>query len=175
VIRQQNKVGWNHIMLGRFGTEWRRIQARYSERIIQPTRATKSELQPKRTPEQWSIGLISVLWEQWYLLWDDRNQDVHGRDAQQRQSQLRQEVQRQLGEIYAKQQFMDSNVRSLLLLPKRYSELVTNRDVLICNFTLQIYSSLAQDRFWVLDIVISVLEGPSMKRYLGPIVHLKCI
>ena len=115
VIRQQNKVGWNQVMLGRFVTEWRRIQARYSERITQPTRATNSEIQSKRTPEQWLIGLISVLWDQWYLLWDDRNHDLHGRDAQQRQSQLRQEVQRQLREIYAKQQFMDPNVRALLL------------------------------------------------------------
>jgi hypothetical protein len=49
------------------------------------------------------------------------------------------------------------------------------RDVLFSKFTIQIFSTLTQDRFWALDIVISVLEGQSMKRYLGPIVHLKCI
>jgi hypothetical protein len=115
LIRQQNHVGWKHIMLGRFVNEWRRIQGRYSETNIQPTRFDDSAVQYKRTPELWLKGLISVMWDQWYVLWEDRNQDLHGRDAQTRQSKLRQDVQRQLGEIYSQQQFMDPNVRSLLL------------------------------------------------------------
>ena len=115
LIRQQNHVGWKHIMLGRFVNEWRRIQSRYSETNIQPTRFDDSAVQYKRTPELWLKGLISVMWDQWYVLWEDRNQDLHGRDAQTRQSKLRQDVQRQLGEIYSQQQFMDPNVRSLLL------------------------------------------------------------
>jgi hypothetical protein len=33
---------------------------------------------------------------QWYILWQERNQDLHGRDVQQQQSNLRQTVTRQL-------------------------------------------------------------------------------
>ena len=60
-------------------------------------------------------GLVTVLWDQWYTLWEERNQDLHGRDNQQRQSNLRREVHRQLSNIYAKKHFLDPKVRSLLL------------------------------------------------------------
>jgi hypothetical protein len=55
------------------------------------------------------------------------------------------------------------------ILKRCYSNFPLNilsdaRDVLFSKFTLQIFSTLAQDRFWVLDIVITVLEGPSMKQ-----------
>lgn len=42
------------------------------------------------------IGLINIQWEQSFILWAERNQNMYGRDAQKRQSQLQQEVHRQL-------------------------------------------------------------------------------
>ena len=114
VIRQQTRVGWKHIMLGRFVREWRRVQGRYVDRIIVP-RQTDSAVTHQSTPEKWLTGLIAVLWEQWYILWEDRNLDLHGRDKKNRQSNLRKEVNRQLNEIYAKRHFLDPNFNSLLL------------------------------------------------------------
>lgn len=42
------------------------------------------------------IGLINIQWEQSFILWAKRNQNLYGGDAQKRQSQLQQEVHRQL-------------------------------------------------------------------------------
>ncbi|KAI2499831.1 hypothetical protein MHU86_14648 [Fragilaria crotonensis] len=114
IIRRQHQVGWKHIMLGRFVTDWRRVQGLYSDRITTVADSANSPTH-KKTPEQWLIGLINVLWEQWFILWAERNQDLHGRDAQKRQSQLRRDVHRQLQEIYNNKPFMDPKVRSLLL------------------------------------------------------------
>jgi hypothetical protein len=114
VIRQQTKVGWKQIMLGRFVREWRRVQGLYSDKIITPSQIA-SAAPHKRTTEKWLTGLIAVLWDQWYILWEDRNQDLHGRDTQERQSNLRQDVNRQLNEIYANRHFLDPKFNSLLL------------------------------------------------------------
>ena len=45
------------------------------------------------TPEQWLSGLIEVTWDQWYALWEERNNDLHGSDARKKHSNLRQGVQ----------------------------------------------------------------------------------
>jgi len=114
IITQQEKVGWKHVMLGRFVQDWRRVQGRYSERV-KPAERSGRPLTNARTPEQWLCGLIKVMWEQWFTLWEERNQDLHGRDSLTKQSHLWQEVNKQLRDIYAMKQFMDPKVRALLL------------------------------------------------------------
>ena len=113
-ISQQEKVGWKHLLLGRFGRDWRWVQGKYSKGVV-PTERSGRPLTNARTPEQWLCGLIKVIWEQWFTLWEERNQDLHGRDSSTKQSHLRQEFNRQLRDIYAMKSFMDPKVRALLL------------------------------------------------------------
>jgi ribonuclease HI len=115
IIRRQGNVGWKHIMLGRFVGEWRFVHGRYREQITSQRENSDKATKHRQTTEQWLCGLIQAIWEQWFSLWEARNQDLHGHDAKQKQSHLRQEVHRQLRDIYSTKQFMDPKVRSLLL------------------------------------------------------------
>ena len=102
-------------MLGRFVGEWRFVHGRYREQITSQRENSDKATKHRQTTEQWLCGLIQAIWEQWFSLWEARNQDLHGHDAKQKQSHLRQEVHRQLRDIYSTKQFMDPKVRSLLL------------------------------------------------------------
>ena len=62
----------------------------------------------------WQTGLISLLWEQWYIVWKIRNEDVHGKDMSSRAAAEKKEVTRQLGEIYDLSNQMEPSARTLL-------------------------------------------------------------
>lgn len=114
IISQQEKVGWKHLLLGRFVQEWRRVQRKYSECVVPAERSERPSTNA-RTSEQWLCGLIKVIWEQLFTLCEERHQDLHGRDSSAEQSHLWQEVNRQLRDIYAMKPFMDPKVRAFLL------------------------------------------------------------
>ena len=54
-----------------------------------------------RTGLQWQAAIISGLWDQWYLLWESRNQDLHGMNEWQNAIIERRSALRTLRELYA--------------------------------------------------------------------------
>jgi hypothetical protein len=77
LVHQQNRIGWRQIFHGRFTVEWVRIQDSYYRR---------SELQEamkgvQLTGERWLTNLILFVWDKWYTLWKQRNQELHGNDV----------------------------------------------------------------------------------------------
>jgi hypothetical protein len=77
LIQQQNQIGWKQVFLGRFSWEWRDMQDAYY--------STRSHANPgkQRQGDSWQVAIIGCLWDQWYLLWESRNKDLHGADARQ--------------------------------------------------------------------------------------------
>jgi len=67
----QASIGWDQLLKGRLSVEW---QAHHQQHL--GPRATK-----KKNGLSWSISLASHILQQWYTLWELRNQDEHGRDA----------------------------------------------------------------------------------------------
>ncbi|KAI2509155.1 hypothetical protein MHU86_5274 [Fragilaria crotonensis] len=63
VIFQQNAIGWEHILLGRFSSEWSRLQDEYYARRAQSTETKR------QTGQRWQIAIISSIWKQWFLIW----------------------------------------------------------------------------------------------------------
>ena len=106
MIRSQQHMGWRHLFQGRFAKAWEEAQHRYQERIS----ATQQHIQDK-----WQVGLITKIWDQWYCLWLQRNNDVHGKDEQSRHRAATREVCQQLHRIYSQRQMMEPQVQSLLL------------------------------------------------------------
>ena len=115
VIRKQSKIGWHHLMLGRFVSDWLRIQGRYMARVLNNTSKRDDKPTYYQTPEQWQVGLIKVLWDHWSTLWDSRNKEVHGHDARTRTSAEQEAIRHQLQMLYLNRHLMDPKAESLLL------------------------------------------------------------
>ena len=87
IANQQDQIGWEQIMRGRFGWAWN------DHPRTQPG-------QSEQHAGHWTTEVISFILEQWRKLWDTRNQDRHGRDiASQLQAQALQ-VDRELQLFY---------------------------------------------------------------------------
>lgn len=110
LIVHQNAIGWNQLFLGRFATEWSDLQDVFYSR----TPRTK-EKHKRRTGTTWQVTIISKPWEQWFHLWEMRNQDLHGYDVMTRAAAERREVDRALTEIYdMRVHHMEPSVQALL-------------------------------------------------------------
>jgi hypothetical protein len=75
LIRSQQIIGWRHLFQGRFANVWEEAQKQYHERIFPNQQYTQAK---------WQVGLITKIWDQWYLLWTQRNNDVYGKDERSR-------------------------------------------------------------------------------------------
>ena len=82
IATSQSEIGWNQMLKGRFSILWKQHHQQHLG-----TNATK-----KKNGNTWVVSLASFMFQQWWLLWESRNQDRHGRDqqtaaqAQQRQA-----------------------------------------------------------------------------------------
>ena len=114
LILQQNKIGWRQIFNGRFGYEWSRLQSNHYRR-----RKPNSD---RMTGDKWQKKFQQTIWSQWYELWVQRNEDVHGHDARTRRTAEQREVNQQLTEIYDSRAHLEPQVQQLL-----QNDLVTHR------------------------------------------------
>lgn len=109
LIIQQNKIGWKHIFVGRFSWEWSEMQdAFYTTRpIYDPKKCQKGSY--------WQVAIISCLWDQWYLLWECRNKDLHGADERQSALAERRNALRTLRGFYDLRNHYEPSVQELLM------------------------------------------------------------
>ena len=75
LIQQQSQIGWRHIFNGRFSGRWAEIQEEHYSCMDQSIRTKQM------TGQNWQINIIGEIWEAWFLIWEKRNQDVHGHDS----------------------------------------------------------------------------------------------
>jgi hypothetical protein len=109
IIRQQNSIGWRQIIHGRFGTGWaERQEEHYRQRF--PNRNKKI-----LTGIHWQTSVILFVWDKWYTLWKERNQEQHGRDHHARAEADQRESRRRLATIYAQRASYEPNVQALLV------------------------------------------------------------
>ena len=108
LLHQQNAIGWDHLFLGRFSSEWSSLQDEYYAR---QARATETK---RQTGHRWQIAIIGAIWQQWFLLWEQRNKDLHGADASAKALAERRVIDRTLIDIYDFRNQMEPSVRRLL-------------------------------------------------------------
>lgn len=107
LIRQQNEIGWKQIWLGRFSAEWSDLQDSFY------TRKQTREKTLKMTGQRWQVALIGMIWDQWRVIWESRNQDLHGADTIHRQEAEAREVRRDLRDLYDQRSRVDPHVQAL--------------------------------------------------------------
>jgi hypothetical protein len=77
-IKSQHHIGWRHMFSGKISQEWLRLQE-------QSTKVTTGH---KRLSYVWGASIVEVLLKQFVLLWELRNEEVHGKTAE-KQEQIR--------------------------------------------------------------------------------------
>lgn len=87
ICRQQELIGWDQLMLGRFAKGWGRHHR------------TQPSSQDKRA-HTWTTDVIDFIYTQWWQLWETRNQDQHGRDIETRHQAEARQVDRELTMFY---------------------------------------------------------------------------
>ena len=107
IILHQNRIGWSQLFMGRFSVTWAQQQRQYQ---LRQRGATDKE--PHTSA--WQVNLILVVWEQWHMLWKQRNGEVHGHDERTKAEASRRDVRRQLEEIYRNRSLYEENVQRLL-------------------------------------------------------------
>ena len=114
LIRQQNKIGWRQLFLGRFVTEWARLHDDYTFNAVRNPTLFFSKGTYKRTGDQWCQDITTILWAQWTVVWALRNAVIHGKDELARRQRQEQEDLRQLRQMYSQKQLMEPRVQNLL-------------------------------------------------------------
>ena len=109
LIWQQNQIGWKHIWLGRFTEAWSDLQDNFYARRRPRTKSTK-----RQTGQRWQVAIIGILWDQWRLVWEARNKDLHGADAHQRALAEEREVHRDLRDLYDLRARLDPQVQAMM-------------------------------------------------------------
>ena len=66
LCQAQDAIGWEQVLKGRFSSLWN------SHCILRSQRQQHTN---------WTVEVIDCIFQQWWLLWELRNQDRHGRDA----------------------------------------------------------------------------------------------
>jgi hypothetical protein len=78
LVREQNSIGWNHILKGQFSHKWVHCQQLHIH-LDSGTDKTK------QSGKIWLKRVLNQLWTSLWNVWLIRNGDLHGRDRQQRE------------------------------------------------------------------------------------------
>ncbi|KAI2494762.1 hypothetical protein MHU86_19757 [Fragilaria crotonensis] len=162
LITQQNRIGWRQIFHGRFSVEWVRHQDSY---YSQSQERCESSHRTSFTGESWLINLIRFVWDKWYTLWKQRNQELHGRDVATRMEAESKEVRRQLNDIYMRRQQLEPCVQDLL-----FEEVEQHYEVstAVTKNWLRINSGLFRDS--MRRVKTKAIQGVrSIRTYFAPI------
>ena len=93
LIARQQQAGWEQLLLGRFVKEWKLCQDDYLREIGNQER--------KYSGRSWVTGVTTIIWDQVYNNWEERNNDRHGSDRVTQEGSA--QYDRKTEELYALQ------------------------------------------------------------------------
>ena len=98
-----------NLLRGRFSIEWSQMQAIYLQ---------DNHLRDRtRSGFIWVTTMIDLLWEQWFDLWKQRNDDRHGRDEATKTQAQHDQVLREITLLYSKRATVLAIDRDLFATP----------------------------------------------------------
>jgi hypothetical protein len=106
LINSQNKIGWQHLLKGRFSKQWTTIQGRH---ILEDLELD----QEKQSGSQWLKLALHHLWALVWQVWLTRNEDSHGRHGDERERKRLEKLLSRITALHAKQDL-------LLLAPNKF-------------------------------------------------------
>jgi hypothetical protein len=85
VIIQQNAIGWDHFIRGKVSKKWKQVQHQHAKRYGMVKQS-----------EGWMLGLIKLMANLSFQLWELRNQCRHGHDSATRQQSMHDQAHRKI-------------------------------------------------------------------------------
>jgi hypothetical protein len=107
IAAAQEAIGWIHLLKGRMSKQW---VARQRDHI--GVNSTK-----KKNALNWATQVIDYFYTQWFLVWDQRNLDRHGRDHQERTNKLKDQAYREMSHLYSFETTVPDDLRWLFTTP----------------------------------------------------------
>ena len=92
LILSQTKIGWSHIVRGRWSYHWRDMQSRFACRQESTYDHTR--------PNQFIQSLGTTILQAWFELWAIRNKERHGRDEIEQKEKRSSLLRTQLEALY---------------------------------------------------------------------------
>jgi hypothetical protein len=82
LVSSQNAIGWSHLLRGRFSTLWSQLQQSHID--------NDKDLDPKTfSGDTWLKKVLHLLWSQLYAAWKQRNDDLHGIKAADKEAKAK--------------------------------------------------------------------------------------
>ena len=110
LVNSQNRIGWQHMLKGRFSHHWTQIQGRHI--FEDPT--LNSE---KQTAEGWMKQVLHALWSSLWQVWLIRNEDLHGRDKDEAERKRLEKLRPRVSALYATRDSLLATDKSIFDLP----------------------------------------------------------
>jgi hypothetical protein len=91
LLKQQQAIGWNNLLRGKFSEDWRYLQEQYCKQCN--TSMTHKQ-------RQWLTKRLRTMWIRIHDLWSSRNHDRHGRSHKEKLQANLQQAQRTILALY---------------------------------------------------------------------------
>jgi hypothetical protein len=118
-LKEQNAIGWTNFYKGRLSKKWQQIQhAQFHGK--------KGE---NADPQRWATSLISAMWQGFLQMWEDQNNDQHGRDSNEATAKEREKLLQKTKQLYELKDKIDPEDRRLYHKPVAQWENETNRQI----------------------------------------------
>jgi hypothetical protein len=93
LIQSQPSIGWNQLLRGRMSVLW----ATHIDEFL----SSKPTSHPSSSGHLWVKSMILKLWDQFFVLWEERNAVVHGADASEWTKCQKARLLRELHQLHA--------------------------------------------------------------------------
>jgi hypothetical protein len=91
LLKQQQAIGWNNLLRGKFSEDWRYLQDQYCH---------SHHIQMTHKQRQWLTKLLRTMWIRIHDLWTNRNEDRHGRNSKAQFQASHHQAQRTIRALY---------------------------------------------------------------------------
>jgi hypothetical protein len=93
LIKSQTSIGWNQLLRGRVSILW----AKHIDEFLssQPTS------HPSSSGHLWVKSMLLTLWDQFFVLWEERNAVVHGADSSEKTKCRKDRLLRDLHQLHS--------------------------------------------------------------------------
>jgi hypothetical protein len=96
-LNKQNEIGWTNFYKGRISIKWEQLQRQHYSR----------EKKNKADPHIWATTIIAALWQGFLQIWEDQNDDQHGRDQNMKVVKEQETLLHKLKHLYVQKQTID--------------------------------------------------------------------
>jgi hypothetical protein len=115
LIQEQNDIGWRQLFNGRISNEWQRLQNEHLRRHGIKTITL--------TGQSWSTTVIVTIWKEFFALWEQRNNLVHGTDKSSHDLAKRSKAIAQIKHLHTQQNEVLAAHRSCMFMRDTEAEL----------------------------------------------------